>query len=73
MHYQLVPYLLTTGSEAFENNKSSITPLAKHNNFIEKVIYVAVLLTNIFIFAILKVIDENSMIQGALWWMKLYC
>jgi len=49
-----VPYLLTTGSEAFENNKSSITPLAKHNSFIEKVTYVPVLLTSIF--AILRVV-----------------
>ena len=36
-HYQLVPYLLTTGSEAFEGDNSSITPLAPHQNFIEKV------------------------------------
>ena len=71
MHYQLVPYLLTTGSEAFENNKSSITPLAKHNNFINKVTYIPVLLASIF--AILRVVDENSMLQGSLWWVKLYC
>ena len=37
VHYQLVPYLLTTGSHAMETNTSSITPLAKHNSFIEKV------------------------------------
>jgi len=36
-HYQLVPYFLTTGSEALETNTSSITPLAKHDNFINKV------------------------------------
>lgn len=36
-HYQLVPYFLTTGSEALETNTSSITPLAKHENFINKV------------------------------------
>ena len=37
IHYRLVPYLLTTGSHALENGKSSITPLADHSNFIEKV------------------------------------
>ena len=37
VHYQLVPYLLTTGSNAMETGTSSITPLAKHENFIEKV------------------------------------
>lgn len=37
VHYQLVPYLLTTGSHAMDSNTSSITPLAKHNSFIEKV------------------------------------
>ena len=36
-HYQLVPYFLTTGSEALETNTSSITPLANHDNFINKV------------------------------------
>ena len=36
-HYEMVPYLLTTGAEAFDKRRSSITPLAKHNNFIEKV------------------------------------
>ena len=36
-HYQLVDYLLTTGTEAFETNTSSITPLAKHSSFIDKV------------------------------------
>lgn len=36
-HYQLVPYFLTTGSEALETNTSSITPLANHDNFIHKV------------------------------------
>ena len=30
-------YLLTTGTEAFETNTSSITPLAKHSSFIDKV------------------------------------
>jgi alpha-glucosidase (family GH31 glycosyl hydrolase) len=38
VHYQLVPYLLTTGSHAMDTNTSSITPLAKHNSFIEKLI-----------------------------------
>lgn len=33
----LVPYLLSTGSKAYETGSSSITPLAKHKNFIEKV------------------------------------
>eukprot|EP00731_Ephydatia_muelleri_P029081 Em0020g725a len=37
-HYQLVDYLLTTGTEAFETNTSSITPLAKHSSFIDKLI-----------------------------------
>lgn len=36
-HYEMVPYLLTTGAEAFDKKISSITPLAKHDNFIEKV------------------------------------
>lgn len=30
IHYQLVPYLLTTGSHAIETNTSSIKPLARH-------------------------------------------
>ena len=30
-------YLLTTGTEAFETNTSSILPLAKHSSFIDKV------------------------------------
>lgn len=38
VHYQLVPYLLTTGSEAYENGRSSLSPLAKHDSFIDKVI-----------------------------------
>ena len=37
VHYQLVPYLLTTGSHAMETKSSSITPLAKHDSFLEKV------------------------------------
>ena len=37
IHYQLVPYLLSTGSKAYYNGKSSLTPLAAHQNFIEKV------------------------------------
>ena len=36
-HYQLVPYLLTTGAEAFETNTSSITPLASHESFVDMV------------------------------------
>ena len=36
-HYQLVPYLLSTGAEAFETNSSSITPLANHESFVDKV------------------------------------
>ena len=36
-HYQLVPYLLTTGAEALEANSSSITPLASHESFVDKV------------------------------------
>eukprot|EP01147_Barroeca_monosierra_P009809 gene9809-2002_t len=38
IHYSLVPYLLTTGSEALESGKSSISPLAQHETFIEKFI-----------------------------------
>jgi alpha-glucosidase (family GH31 glycosyl hydrolase) len=38
VHYQLVPYLLTTGSHAMETGTSSITPLVKHENFIDKII-----------------------------------
>ena len=37
IHYQLVPYLLSTGSNAYYNGKSSLTPLAAHQNFIDKV------------------------------------
>ena len=37
IHYELVSYLLTTGTEALENGGSSIIPLAKHDNFIRKV------------------------------------
>lgn len=37
-HYEIVPYLLTTGTEAFEKRVSSITPLAKHQSFIDKII-----------------------------------
>ena len=37
IHYQLVPYLLSTGSNAYYKGKSSLTPLAVHQNFIEKV------------------------------------
>ena len=38
IHYQLVPYLLSTGTNAYYNKKSSLTPLAAYQNFIEKVI-----------------------------------
>jgi hypothetical protein len=38
IHYQLVPYLLTTGSRAIETGISSIMPVAKHDSFIEKLI-----------------------------------
>ena len=64
VHYQLVPYLLTTGSEAFQNNKSSITPLAKHNNFIEKVIYLLNINT-IPAMHILGAVEIHGMIQGS--------
>ena len=37
IHIQLVDYLLTIGSDALKNGISSIRPLAKHDNFIEKV------------------------------------
>ena len=37
VHYQLIPYFLTTGSRALESNTSAILPLAKHDSFIEKV------------------------------------
>ena len=37
VHYQLLDYLLTTGSDAFDKHKSSITPQARHENFLEKV------------------------------------
>lgn len=47
MHYQLVPYLLTTGSEAYENGRSSLSPLAKHDSFIDKVITLGVSLAGI--------------------------
>ena len=33
----LVPYLLSVGAGAYENGASSITPLAKHDDFIDKV------------------------------------
>ena len=39
-HYELVPYLLTTGTEAYEQGVSSITPLARHQSFIDKVSYI---------------------------------
>ena len=38
IHYQLVPYLLTTGSDALENNRSSLTPLAKHESYIDRLV-----------------------------------
>ncbi|XP_064406980.1 alpha-glucosidase 2-like [Halichondria panicea] len=38
VHYEIGPYLLTTGTEAFETKRSSITPLAKHDSFINKII-----------------------------------
>jgi len=38
IHYQLIPYLLTIGSNAYYNKKSSLIPLAAYQNFIEKVL-----------------------------------
>ena len=32
-----MPYLLTTGAEAFETDASSIIPLASHESFVDKV------------------------------------
>ncbi|XP_062507838.1 alpha-glucosidase 2-like [Corticium candelabrum] len=37
-HLMLMPYLLATGSKAYETRSSSITPLAKHDTFIHKLI-----------------------------------
>ena len=36
VHYSLVPYFLTVGSEAMETGTSSLNPLAPHETFIEK-------------------------------------
>ena len=36
-HYKLVPYFLTIGAFAMEHGTSAITPLAKHEDFIDKV------------------------------------
>jgi alpha-glucosidase (family GH31 glycosyl hydrolase) len=37
-HYKLVPYFLTIGADALKKGTSAMTPLAKHESFIEKAI-----------------------------------
>ena len=37
IHSQLVPYLLTIGSYAYEHGTSAVRPLAKHDSWLSKV------------------------------------
>ena len=59
VHYELVPYLLTTGTEAYENQRSSITPLAKHDSIVDKVRLQGPLCHSVWQHAVLTIIQVS--------------